>query len=218
MKIAVGPRLRVGLVLSILGANANAAYLNGSAAVIDLGSGTSLSNGILTLEPSVSNTLAQSNPSSGSSFAAITSPSSELGPSYPLIGFNSTLNLNGVATVNGPTGSQTAEPIANLFDVGHYQFNLISLGVTAGGAVYGTGAWVDTTNALSTTGGLFTLSTSNGWSTYGGTYAATGAAPVPLPASSWLLLSSICGFGLVARKRRTGHLLVTTPVLRRDFG
>jgi hypothetical protein len=70
------------------------------------------------------------------------------------------------------------------------------------GAVYGTGEWVDTSNALLNTGGLFTLSTSNGWSTFGGTYAATGAAPVPLPAAGWLMMSGVAGLVAIVRKRR----------------
>ena len=207
MKSIFGSRLCVAVLIYVTGASAHAAYLTGSAALIDLGTGTSLSNGILTLEPSAAAALAQSNPAAGSTFAAITSPASELGPSYPLVSFNSALNLNGVATVTGPTAPQTAESINNLFDVGSYQFNLFSLGVTAGGAVYGTGEWVDTSNTLLTTGGLFTLSTSNGWASYSGTYAATGADPVPLPASGWLLLSSIGGLGLLARKRAAARAL-----------
>jgi hypothetical protein len=168
--------------------------LTGSAAVIDLGTGTSLSGGILTLEPTPASALAQSNPSAGSTFAAITSPPSELGASYPEVSFNSTLNLNGVG---GPS-TQTPYSITNLFDVGTYQFNLTSLGVT----VYLTGEWVDTSNALLDTGGLFTLSTSNGWSSFSGTYAATGSAPVPLPAAAWLMLSGVAGLGAMTRKRR----------------
>ncbi len=199
MKPIFGSRVCVGAVLAIAGASAHAAYLTGSAAVIDLGTGTSLSNGILTLEPTTASALAQSNPSAGSTFAAVTSPPSELGASYPEVSFNSTLNLNGVG---GPS-TQTPYSITNLFDVGTYQFNLTSLGVTSGdGAVYLTGEWVDTSNALLDTGGLFTLSTSNGWSSFSGTYAATGSAPVPLPATAWLVLSGAAGLGAMTRKRR----------------
>lgn len=194
-----GLRVFVGALLSIAGASAHAAYLTGSAAVIDLGTGTSLSNGVLTLEPSAANALAQSNPSAGGTFASITSPPSELGSAYPTVGFNTTLNLNGVAA----QPQQTSYVINNLFDVGTYQFNLTSLGVTAGNAaVYGTGEWIDTSNALLTTGGLITLSTSNGWSSYSATYAATGAAPVPLPGSSWLMWSGVVGLGAMVRRRR----------------
>jgi len=115
------------------------------------------------------------------------------------VGFNTTLNLNGVAA----QPQQTSYVINNLFDVGTYQFNLTSLGVTAGNAaVYGTGEWIDTSNALLTTGGLITLSTSNGWSSYSATYAATGAAPVPLPGSSWLMWSGVVGLGAMVRRRR----------------
>lgn len=194
-------RLGAGLVLSFVGVSAHAGYLTGSAAITDVGSGTSLSNGSLSLEPTLAADLVQTNPGAGSTFAGITS---NLGfASFPIVGFNSALNLNGVVTVTGPADTQTAESITNLFDVGSYQFNLTSLGVAnSGTTLYGTGVWVDTSNGLSATGGLFTLSTTSNWTSFNGTYSATGVAPVPLPASAWLMLSGVVGLGAMLRRRR----------------
>ncbi len=41
----------------------------------------------------------------------------------------------------------------------------------------------------------------------GQVYRGVAVAPVPLPASAWLLVGGLCGFGILARRRRTGVAL-----------
>lgn len=95
----------------------------------------------------------------------------------------------GAATLVGSTGG--AEPYA-----------MVELGSTLYAGEYNTSTF-DTLNTM--TGAATTGPT---WSGTGvGTAAglAPDPVPVPLPASAWLVLSGLCGLGLLASSRRRAH-------------
>lgn len=126
-----------------------------------------------------------------------------------------TFNGNFV-TVAG--ASTTTTPSAYLgtngtdfLSVGSYQFDLTSISVgDAGGGLYslirGYGTLRDTNAAdgVSPTAAWFTISYPGASpTTYSGSFYATGAAPVPLPASVWLAGSGLLGLLSLGRRRRT---------------
>ena len=95
------------------------------------------------------------------------------------------LNSNGTVTLYAVTSTVTDSGAGGNWDQGANQDQVVSL--------------TDTLGATSGSGEAFNVLET---SASGTVYRGVALAPVPLPASSWLLLSSVFGLGVTMRKRR----------------
>jgi hypothetical protein len=96
------------------------------------------------------------------------------------------VNANGTVTLYGITSTIGS----NLGDAGADPNQLVTI----------TDTLADTTSSQATGEDYTVLQTA----ALGEVLRGVAVAPVPLPASAWLLLGGLCGFGTLARRRRTG--------------
>jgi hypothetical protein len=183
-----------------LASTAQASSVSGSFSILDFGSGASYTSSLVSFAND--NVVNTSNPATVGDFGTI--------PNLTAMTLVPSVSLVGIGTSNTGANLATSTPVSinDLFSVSNFQFNLTSLqycdGACAGGpfVLYGFGNIVDHSGTYTPSTAQFTLSFS-GPNNYSASFYAPRTAPVPLPASAWLMLSSVAGLGALAHRRKS---------------